>query len=206
MILKLIYAVVIAVSASVASGGSIEAKKDDVEVFSAPDKGSAVVTKLKKGESLPAGDRNGMYWQVKLSTGGAGFVSVLNVKVKAEASGLSDALREAVKAGRSSNAQDGGRARSAVMGVRGLDDTSDTAYAGSVRPNLRAVYRMEDSAVAAEKFDRQADMVSRDIEWQMKGTVTEEKAGDAKAAETKSVDSKAIDTKAEPAKPANDEE
>ena len=164
---KYLYVVALAVATTELQAGSLEAKKDDVEVYSAPDKASSLVGKLKKGETVSSGDRNGMYWQVKLGSGGSGFVSVLSVKVKAESGGLNDALRDAVQAGRAATPQDGGRARSSVMGVRGLDDTSETAYAGSVRPNLRLVYSMEDNEITSEKMDYQADLVSRAIEDRM---------------------------------------
>lgn len=146
-----------------AIAGSVEAKKDDVEVFAAADKGSAVVTKLKKGQAVTSSERSGMYWQVKLPDGKAGFVSVMAVKIKAEAGGgLSDTLRDAVKAGRTNAEQNGARSRSAVMGVRGLDE-NNTEMAGSVRPNLRAVYSMEDTEVVQGKLDQQAAIVENDI-------------------------------------------
>lgn len=153
-----------------ALASSVEAKKDGVEVFAAADKSAQVLTKLKKGDSVTSSERSGMYWRVKLQSGQTGFVSVLNVKAKSDGeSGLNNAIREAVKAGRN-NGDDGSRSRSAVMGVRGLDDTSDTAMAGSVRPNLRAVYMMEDIDVSKEKLDQQGDLVNREIERRLKSS------------------------------------
>lgn len=155
--------VVAILATATAKAGTVESKKDDVEVFTAADKNSAVVTKLKKGESVTSAERSGMYWKVNLPGGKSGFVSVLAVKIKADAAeGLTDALRDAVKAGREANEQNGARSRSAVMGVRGLDD-NNTAMAGSVRPNLRAVYSMEDSQVSKAKLDQQATIVENDI-------------------------------------------
>ena len=149
-------------------GGTLEAKKDDVEVFTAADKTSTVITKLKKGTEITSGERSGMYWQVKLPDGKAGFVSVMVVKIKADSSsGLNDVLRDAVKSSRETADQNGARSRSAVMGVRGLDD-NNTAMAGSVRPNLRAVYGMEDMEVPKTKLDQQASIVENDIMARMK--------------------------------------
>jgi hypothetical protein len=154
--------------AGLAVGGTLEAKKDDVEVYTAADKGSAVITKLKKGAEITSGERSGMYWQVKLPDGKAGYVSVMVVKIKADSgSGLNDALRDAVKAGRETAEQSGARSRSAVMGVRGLDD-NNTAMAGSVRPNLRAVYGMEDMELPKTKLDQQASIIENDIMARMK--------------------------------------
>lgn len=141
----------------------IEAKKDDVEIFAGADKGAAVVAKLKKGETATAGDRSGMYWQVKLPGGKSGFVSVLAVKIRSEGgAGINDAIRAAVKEGRTNSEQNGVRSRSAVMGVRGLDD-NNTELAGSLRPNLRAVYDMEDADIGKEKLDQQAGIIENDI-------------------------------------------
>lgn len=143
--------------------GTVEAKKDGVEIFSTADKGASVVATLKKGETASAGDRSGMYFKVTLPGGKSGFVSVLNVKIKTEAGGgLNDAIRNAVKEGRNAAEDSGARGRSAVMGVRGLDD-NNTAMAGSVKPNLRAVYEMEDFSIPQDKFDQQAAIVESDI-------------------------------------------
>ena len=148
-----------------AFAGVVEAQKDGVDVYAAADKGSAVLVKLKKGETLTSQERSGMYWQVSAAGGKTGYVSVLAVKIKAEdKAGLNEAMREAVKNGRSQSAADGGRTRSAVMGVRGLDDTSDTSLAASLRPNLHAVYAMEDYEMADGGVSVQADLVTKEIE------------------------------------------
>ncbi len=150
--------------------GMVEASKDGVDVLSAADKASAVLQKLKKGDTLRAGERSGMYWQVTGKDGKPGFVSVLAVKVKpGNDEGLNDAMREAVKNGRAQQSADGGRTRSAVMGVRGLDDTSDTGLAASLRPNLHAVYMMEDREMPRGRVDQQAALVTAEIERKVSG-------------------------------------
>jgi hypothetical protein len=50
------------------------------------------------------------------------------------------------------------------MGVRGLDESKDTAMAGNIRPDLRAVYRMEDRVVANTRVDRLEQLVLKEIE------------------------------------------
>ena len=149
--------------------GTIECQKDTAEVYASADKSSAVLMKLKKGDSLTAGERNGMYWQVTTKSGQPGFVSVLAVKVKSESSaGLNDAMREAVKNGRAKSTADGGRTRSSVMGVRGLDDTKDVGMAAGLRPNLHAVYSMEDNEIAPSLIVKRGDIVTSEIESRMK--------------------------------------
>lgn len=157
--------VALAAFSGVSFGGNVEAQKDKVDVLSAADKGSTVIVTLKKGDVLSAGERSGMYWQVQTKDGKPGFVSVLAVKVKPSDSGsLNDAMRDAVKTGRAQQSADGSRTRSAVMGVRGLDDTSDTGLAASLRPNFHAVYMMEDRDVPRGRIDLQESIVSKEIE------------------------------------------
>ena len=154
---------------AVALAGTLEAQKDKVEVYSSADRKSSVVATLGKGDTLESGERSGMYWPVKTKNGKTGFVSVLMVKAKIEAnSSLNDAMRDAVKKGRSSAAADGGRSRTAVMGVRGLDDTSDTGMAGSLRPNTHAVFAMEDFEIPKGRIELQSELVAREIENRMK--------------------------------------
>jgi hypothetical protein len=143
--------------------GSVEAKKDNVEVLSTAGKDGSVIAKLNKGDVLTSGERTGMYWQVTMKDGKTGFVSVMAVKIKAgEGGGINDAIRNAVKEGRAAGEESGARSRSAVMGVRGLDD-NNTAMAGSVRPNLRAVYSMEDLSLSNQKLEQQSGIVENDI-------------------------------------------
>lgn len=144
----------------------VAAKKDGVAVTTEAKKDSAVLLELKKGEVLEAGDREGMFWKVKTKDGKAGFVSVMMVQRQAgDESGLASALRdEALKARQNNDGSDSSRARSAVMGVRGLDETKDTAMAGNIRPDLRAVYRMEDRNIASARIERIENLVQKEIE------------------------------------------
>ncbi|WP_218109855.1 SH3 domain-containing protein [Oligoflexus tunisiensis] len=144
----------------------VAAKKDGVEVTAEPKKGATVLVELKKGEVLEAGDREGMFWKVKTKDGKSGFVSVMLVQRQAgEDSALASALRdEALKARQNNDGSDSTRARSAVMGVRGLDESKDTAMAGNIRPDLRAVYRMEDRVVADNRVNRLEYLIMKEIE------------------------------------------
>jgi hypothetical protein len=144
----------------------VAAKKDGVPVTADAKKDAAVLMELKKGEVLEAGDREGMFWKVKTKDGRTGFVSVMLVQRQAgEDSNLASALRdEALKARQNNDGSDSTRARSAVMGVRGLDESKDTAMAGNIRPDLRAVYRMEDRVVADNRVDRLEQLVLKEIE------------------------------------------
>lgn len=144
----------------------VAAKKDGVQVTAAPKKDAPVVSELKKGETLEAQDREGMFWKVTTKDGKTGYVSVMNVQRQAgDDSGIQGALREAALAARQNgDNSESARARSAVMGVRGLDESSDTMMAGNIRPDLRAVYRMEDRSIAAKRVDKLESLVAREVE------------------------------------------
>lgn len=151
--------------------GSVEAKQNGVPVTAAPDKGAAVVQTLKAGEAIEVVERKGMYWQVKAGGGKTGFVSVMAVKIKASDSdrgSLAGAIQSAVQSGRSSSEGASARARATVMGVRGLDETNDTSYAANTRPNLKAVFSMEDSRVSAVQIESLSEKVFDEIAKQSK--------------------------------------
>jgi len=151
--------------------GSVEAKQNGAPVTAAPEKGAAVVQTLKAGEAIETVERKGMYWQVKASGGKTGFVSVMAVKVKASDSdggSLAGAIQSAVQSGRSSSEGASARARATVMGVRGLDETNDTSYAANTRPNLKAVFSMEDSRVSAAQIESLSEKVFDEIAKQSK--------------------------------------
>lgn len=146
-----------------ARAAEVEAKKD-VEVYADATNKSEVIGRLAKGETLASVERKGMFWQVKTKDGKDGFVSVLAVAFKADASvDLSNAIKEVVKEGRATDSTSETRARSAVMGVRGLRADDNMANAGTIRPNLRAVYSMEDIRVSKKKVDQLGRSVFNEI-------------------------------------------
>lgn len=148
-----------------ALGGQLAAKKNGVKVFAEPKKEASVVAELKEGDTIESGNREGMYWSVQVAGGQKGFVSVMDVKNASGNGNLNQALRAAVKEGRQTeDGAAGARARSSVMGVRGLDETDDTAKAGDVRPNLRLVYEMEDRRVKSKDLEKLETSVQSEIQ------------------------------------------
>ena len=141
-------------------------KKNKVKLLKAPKKKSEVVAELPKGTVLESSSRKGMYWEVKTSDGKTGFVSVMKVKRQAGSSkgNLASALKAAVRDGRSTDEASNSRARSAVMGVRGLDKSDKASMAGNVKPNLRMVYRMEDRSVSQNQIDELNEAIYKEIE------------------------------------------
>ena len=140
----------------------VEAKKE-TEIYASADKSATVLHKLKIGDALEAKERKGMYWQVQMKDGKTGFVSILAVKHKAESGSLENALKKASQDGKKDSGQEASRSRSAVMGVRGLDD-SDVAMAGSVKPNLKAVYGMEAQDVSNKEVEEFGEEVVREMQ------------------------------------------
>lgn len=152
--------------ANVALATQVSAKKDGTQVMSEPKKGASVVKELKKGETIESFDRAGMFWKVKTSEGKEGYVSVMAVQREAEKdSGIQTALHDAaMKARNSTEGGESTRARSAVMGVRGLNENNELAEVGSLRPDLRSIYRMEDRSLNVKRVDRLEALVLREVE------------------------------------------
>ena len=131
---------------------TVEARKNGVKLLAEANKKSSVLKMLSKGEAVTALERKGMYWKVD-AAGQDAYVSVLRVKKVKKTSAISQALRDAVKQGRIEDDGSNSRARSAVMGVRGLDESNNVQSAGNVRPNMRMVYGMEDLIVNSEQLE-----------------------------------------------------
>ena len=151
--------------APLAFAGKVEVKRKTVKVYEKASKSSSVVETLKKGVVLETKERKGMYWEVVLSSGKSGFVSVMGVKRKAvtKDSNISSALRAVAQKGRRDGDSSNIRTRSAVMGVRGLDESSETAFAGNVKPNLRMVYSMENIHVGKKKVRELERLIEKEI-------------------------------------------
>lgn len=144
---------------------SVEAKVDGVPVTEAPSAGAKILTTLKAGEKLESKERKGMFWQVVTKDGKTGYVPFL--KVQRQDSGdasLARAIRGAAQENRPRESGNTGRQRSAVMGVRGLDESSEVAAAGSVKPNLRLVFMMEDRKVDRNLLASLETEVMREVE------------------------------------------
>ena len=153
-------------SGTTLAGNMVISKSDGVTVHEDSSKSATVVATLKKDQALESIERKGMYWKVKTADGKTGFVSVMQVSQKAESasSGLTKALRDAVVSDRDVDDVVGARSRAAVMGVRGLSDSDDVDFAGSVRPNLRLVYAMEDISISKKVLTEHQKLMNAEIE------------------------------------------
>jgi len=148
-----------------AGGGVTPKGKKEVKVLEKSQKGAAELGVLKAGEEAEALERAGMFWKVKFK-GKEGYVSILDVNRQADGAdtGLSKAIRNAAQESRGQDENSGVRARSAVMGVRGLDEGDQSAGAGNASPNLRMVYSMEDLPVAKGEVEKLGEDVFKEVE------------------------------------------
>ena len=144
-------------------------KKKGVKVYETASRKGTVLKELSKSDSIEELGRSGMFWKVKLENGKEGYVSVMKVKRKpSQKSGeFSTALRKAIQQGRSADDASNVRNRSAVMGVRGLDESDDTAFAGNVKPNPRLVVAMENLNIDPKSIEKIGNLVEREIEFKL---------------------------------------
>ncbi len=152
---------------------SVVAKSDGVEIYKEASDKAAKIATLKKNDAVETMERKGLFWQVKTATGEVGFVSVMKVKRQSGAgdNSISQAIRSASEDGRSNGDEvENTRARSAVMGVRGLDESSETQYAGNAKPNLRLVYQMEDRQVSKRHIEKLETQLQKELESLSKGS------------------------------------
>ena len=158
------------VSSGTLQAAEVMAKKDGVPVYAEASNRSTVVIKLKAGQAVQSNERKGMFWQVKLSNGAIGYVSVLAVNRQANEndSSFAKAVRAGANKGREGSEVNALRSRSSVMGVRGLDESEESASAGNVTPNLRVVYAMEDRHVSEKKLQALGAAVTSEIEHKLK--------------------------------------
>lgn len=160
----------ISVSISELHARQLVPKRAGVKVYDKASRKGSVLKKLSKSDSIEELGRSGMFWKVKLEGGKEGYVSVMKVKRKpSKKSGeFSTALRKAIQQGRSADDASNVRNRSAVMGVRGLDESDDTAFAGNVKPNPRLVVAMENLNIDPKSIEQIGNMVEREIEFKLK--------------------------------------
>jgi hypothetical protein len=155
---------VLAMFAQPTIADEVVAKKAGVKVLDRAAKTAGTLKTLKKGEEVSAVERQGLYWVVKLPDGKTGYVSVLQVSRKSsEKSKISNAIRRAVREERDTSGTSTARARSSVMGVRGLSSSDNTEFAGNARPDMEAVYAMEDRSYSEADYEKIGEAVFREI-------------------------------------------
>lgn len=150
---------------SAAYAGVVTPKRASAKILQEAKKSAPVIGTIKKGEELDAGERKGMYWSVQYK-GQQGYVSVLQVSTKSGSQGsiLSNAIRGVAQESRGTDDVQTSRSRSAVMGVRGLDESDSMGSAGDAQPRLNMVYAMEDREITSKSIEDFGDLVFQEVE------------------------------------------
>ncbi len=143
--------------------------RDNTKLLSEKNTKSPSLTTLKEGDIVIVEEGgNALFRKIRTSDGKMGFVPYVALAEKHDRS-----MRKVVNFVRSFTrpaAEDNDTARSrsanAVMGIRGLASTSDEALAkvNAARPNLAAVYQMEDQNISQEHVQRLSELVLGEIE------------------------------------------
>ena len=138
-------------------------KKPFTVIYESNNRKSEEVGKLQYGKKIDAIERKGMYWKVNFNKKEA-YISVRKVKiVKSDNSGVLNLITEEIQKSQNKDDSSMVRARSAVMGVRGLDEGRDIEFVGNVRPNLRLVYNMEGLVVSKSDIISLQSLVENEI-------------------------------------------
>ena len=160
------------------------AKRNGVLVYEQAAGTSKSVQTLKKGEMVEAKERSGAFWAVELDAGKKGFVRASEILkiANSDANALSRAVQNATASKREKDDSANARARSAsaVMGIRGLDEDSNAGARANAKPNLGAVYQMEDKHVPESRIDSIEDGVNTELDSKELKAQQEKKVPDKK--------------------------
>lgn len=128
----------------------IEAKAGARLYPSASSKEKAI-EEAKAGENFEVKERSGMFWLIFLG-GNEAYIKVSDSKrIEMPQSGLEEALYKAALSHRQNGELSSQRTRAAALGVRGLSSSDvNIGDIGTLRPNLNAVYLMENKRVSNE--------------------------------------------------------
>ena len=147
------------------------AKRNGVLVYEQAVSAAKSVQSLKKGEMMESKDRSGAFWLVELEGGKKGFVRASDVlKMDSPDSGaLTRAVQSVTSTKRNKDdSSNSGSARarttSSVMGIRGLDEDDKAAGRAGLKPNMRAVYGMEDRQVSPQRVDAVEQSVNFELD------------------------------------------
>lgn len=143
-------------------------KKAGVSVYSKAVPNAPALGTLKDHEKVEASTRMGMYWVVQFN-GQKAYVRVADVQ-PARNSDVSSALKYQAN---KKDGENGGRARAtAVMGIRGLDDSEDITGGGTGKPNTELTHRMENRPVDSHAISEIEKSVNAELEAQSKTAPT----------------------------------
>lgn len=150
-------------SPSLAAEVSLEVKKDKTNAYEQASASSNVVASFPKGELLQGVSRKGMFWQVELSASKQkAYVKALDVRKK-----LSEQRIQALTSNQVDDSVDGSRARTAVMGVRGLDSSDTLSGASMAVPDMDRIRDLDRLQVSPDRLIDLELRIQREVEMRM---------------------------------------
>lgn len=144
------------------------AQRDGTKVYSEPSMKSAVKTELPKGTAVMVFEEGGkgLFRKVRLTDGTEGFVAYIQLAEQASGSStkVMNLVRQLVKPGDQPDDSARRRSAAAVMGIRGLaaSKSEELDSVSNARPNLKAVYDMEERQVKAADLEKLSQEVARE--------------------------------------------
>lgn len=143
--------------------------RDNMKVFAEKNTKSKVVEVLKQGDKVVVQEGgNALFKKIVTESGKTGFVPYIALTERTDQS-----MKKIVNFVRgftrpSAEESDVSRTRSAnaVMGIRGLATTNDEALTrvNGSRPNLAAVYQMEDRSISRYNVEKLSEQVLAEVE------------------------------------------
>lgn len=158
---KIVVFVGAALSAHVALAFDLSPKKAGVSLRAQPAADAAVVKVLQGNERLKVTSKSGLYWAVTLG-GEKGFV--LSSEVQPARSQDDSNVRSGFQSAVQGNKDSPKRTRSAVMGIRGLDDAEEISNKAGDRNNPNATQKMENRPISKDSVNRLEDAVTKENE------------------------------------------
>ena len=151
----------------------VQPKKDGVKVYESPSASSGTLQTLPKDKQLQTRHRYGSFWAVDLEENKSGYVRILEMQkvVSPNSAALKAAAEQKLKTTSIQDETSSVRQRSssAVMGLRGLSDDEDSGERANLRPNLKALRKMEERVLNQSKVEKLQAAIFLEIEMLEKG-------------------------------------
>lgn len=151
----------VAVAAQAAFAFELTPKKAGVSLRAKPTVDGPVVKVLQGNERLKVTSKSGLYWAVTL---GADKGFVLSSEVQPLRSNEESNVRSGFKSAIQGNKGNQKRTRSAVMGIRGLDDAEEISNKSGDRNNPNATQKMESRPISKDSLNRLEESVNKENE------------------------------------------
>lgn len=153
-----------------AEAKSMVAQRSGVNVYSEPSLKGKVLQTLTKGTEVVVTDseRKGLFLSVRLQDGVDGFVPYIQLVEKSDenVTKVMNYVRQLVKPKDQADNSARKRSAAAVMGIRGLaaSKSEELDSVSNARPNLKAVYEMEERDVNGADLEMLRAQVGKEMD------------------------------------------